>query len=76
MHIHPRNLATLCQNQEPEENKELCMTKDVTSIFFQVDFSLPLGVGVVARGEYQPEEDTLGCSSLPRQHFFSSSVSC
>lgn len=74
VHIHPGNLAALCQNQEPEENKELCMTKDVTSIFFQVDFSLLLGVGGVARGEYQPEEDTVGRSSLPRQHFFSYSV--
>lgn len=42
-HTHPGGPETLCWNQEREENKELYTTKDMTSIFFQVDFSLPWG---------------------------------
>ena len=42
-HTHILGAQQLCWNQQLEENKELYMTKDVTSIFFQVDFSLPGG---------------------------------
>ena len=42
-HTHILGAQQLCWNQELEENKELHMTKDMTSIFFQVDFSLPGG---------------------------------
>lgn len=42
-HTHSGGSAALCQNQEQEANKELYTTKDMTSIFFQVNVSLPVG---------------------------------
>lgn len=44
---HPTHVEAQqhCQNQAQEENKELYMTKDRTSIFFRADFFLPVGGG-------------------------------
>ena len=56
-HTHTGGPATLCWNQELEENKELYMTKDMTSIFFQVDFSLPGGWQL----KEERERERVGC---------------